>query len=101
MFKKAFTDTDPSSLREDVWHDAEDPFGKTIPALELVQGWHTTRLIVTMVVFIVLDTLIVAITTLVTSSLQSGMAAAAAGGYAIGLEALLISSLTVIGFIVS
>ena len=98
LLKITSTNVESSALREDRWTDAEDPFGKTVAALELIQGWRMVRLFVTTFMAIILDSCIVAVTTIATKSLQSGLAA---GSYATGLEALLITLLTLLSFILS
>lgn len=94
--KRILNNVDSSALREDRWTDAELPFGKTVAALELIQGWRTIRLFVTILMAVVLDTCIVGATTYAFKSLQTGLAA---GSYATGLEALLITLLTLLSFI--
>jgi hypothetical protein len=87
----------PSALAYDSWHDAEDLYGKTVDALELVSGWRIRRILWTTLAAIVLDIFIVAIVTLLTGSGETGLAA---GSYAAAIEALLMALLTLLGAIV-
>jgi len=78
--------------------DAEDPYGKSINALELVSGWRVRRLLWTTLAAIVIDTCIVAIVTLLSNSGETGLAA---GSYAAAIEALLMALLTMLSAVVT
>jgi hypothetical protein len=82
-----------SGLAYDQYWDAEDPYGKTIDALELVSGWRIRRLLWTTLAAIVVDICIVAIVTLLVGSGETGLAA---GSYAAAIEALLMALLTLV-----
>lgn len=73
--------------------DAEDRYGKSVDALELVSGWRIRRLLWTTLAAIVLDICIVAIVTLLAGSGETGLAA---GSYAAAIEALLMALLTLL-----
>ncbi|KAL9638748.1 MAG: hypothetical protein Q9164_001365 [Protoblastenia rupestris] len=87
-----------SALAEDRWTEIEEPFGKTIHALELIQGWHTMRLLYSTIAAAIADVLIVAMITVATKSLQSGLAA---GSYAVGLQALFLAMLAMLGVVLA
>ena len=82
-----------SHLSEDRYQDAEDPFGKSMNALELISGWRVKRLFWTVLVAIVCDLCILAIVTLLGGGINTGLAV---GSYAVGIEALLLASLTML-----
>ena len=82
----------------ETYHDAEDPYGKSINALELVSGWRVRRLLWTTLAAIVADICIVAIVTLSSGSGEIGLAA---GSYAAAVEALLMALLTLLSVVVS
>jgi hypothetical protein len=84
-------------LAYDILHDAEEPCGKTVDALELVSGWRIGRLLWTTLAAIVVDICIVAIVTLLTRSGETGLAA---GSYAAAIEALLMALLTLLGAVI-
>ncbi|KAI9708540.1 MAG: hypothetical protein M1828_002983, partial [Chrysothrix sp. TS-e1954] len=69
-------------LSEDSYQDAENPYGKSIDALELVSGWRIQRLLWTIVVAIVSDFCIVAVATLLSDAISVGLAV---GSYAVAL----------------
>jgi len=85
-------------LAYETYHDAEDPYGKSINALELVSGWRVRRLLWTTLAAIVADICIVAIVTLSSGSGEIGLAA---GSYAAAVEALLMALLTLLSVVVS
>ena len=87
-----------SALSEDQFTDAEEPFGKTVNALEPIKGWHTKELLFTILAAAALDVCIVAVVTVATKSLQSGLAA---GSYAIGLQALFIAVIAMLGVVLA
>lgn len=63
-----------SHLSEDRYQDAEDPFGKSVDALELIGGWRVKRLLWTVLVAIVRDLCILAIVTLLGGGINTGLA---------------------------
>jgi hypothetical protein len=85
-------------LAYETYNDAEDPYGKSINALELVSGWRVRRLLWTTLAAIVVDICIVAIVTLCSGSGETGLAA---GSYAAAVEALLMALLTLLSAIVT
>jgi len=91
-------DAGSSALAEDRWTEIEEPFGKTIHALELIQGWHTKRLLYSVIAAAIPDVLVVAIITVTTKSLQSGLAA---GSYTVGLQALFLAMLAMLGIVLA
>jgi hypothetical protein len=86
-----------SELAYETYYDAEDPYGKTVNALELVSGWRVRRLLWTTLMAIVLDICIVAIVTLLAGSGETGLAAVS---YAAAIEALFIALLTLLSALV-
>jgi len=85
-------------LAYETYHDAEDPYGKSINALELVSGWRVRRLLWTTFIAILADICIVAIVTLSSGSGGTGLAA---GSYAAAVEALLMALLTLLSAIIT
>ena len=81
------------NLSEDRFHDAEDPLGKAVDALELVNGWHTQRLLWTLLIAIVSDFCVVAVASLISGGIATGLAV---GSYAVGIEALVLALLTML-----
>lgn len=75
------------------FYNAENPYGKTVDALELVSGWRIRRLLWTTLASIVVDICIVAAVTMLTGSGETGLAA---GSYAAAIEALLMALLTLL-----
>lgn len=84
-------------LAYDQSSDAVDPYGKSVDALELVNGWRVRRLLWTTLAAIVIDICIVAIVTLLTRSSERGLAA---GSYAAAIEALLMALLTLLSALI-
>lgn len=82
-----------SDLAFDMFEDAEHSHGKSVYALELVNGWGLRKLLWTTLAAIVIDICIVAIVTLLTGSSETGLAA---GSYASAIEALLMALLTLL-----
>lgn len=96
-YRMLCTSLEPSDLAYDTFYDAEDPYGKDVNALELINGWRVRRLLWTTLAAIVLDICIVAVVTLLTGSGETGLAA---GSYAAAIEALMMALLTLLGAVV-
>ncbi|KAM0714407.1 hypothetical protein Q7P37_010194 [Cladosporium fusiforme] len=86
------------SLAYETYFDAEDPYGKSIDAFELVRGWRVRRLLWTTIAAIVIDICIVAVVTLLSGSGETGLAA---GSYAAAVEALMMALLTLLNAVIT
>lgn len=62
-------------------------------ALELISGWRIRRLLWTVLLATACNICVVAIVTLVSNGIERGLAF---GSYAVGIEALLLASLTML-----
>ena len=78
--------------------DAEDPLGKTINAFELVKGWQVNHLFWIILAAVVIAVGTVAVCTLASKNLQTGLAA---GSYTVGIEAFFLGGLTLLSVVIS
>ena len=88
----------PGALAENRWTEIEEPFGKAVNALKLVQGWHIEWLFYSVLVAVWVDILVVAI---LTGTIQSLLSSLTAGSYAVGLQALFLAVLAILEVIIT
>jgi len=79
------------SLTETRFEDAASLYGQSIPALLLIDGWHTRRLLVLFGISVLSSLCVTALATAIGRSLNTRLTA---GSYAFGILALVISALT-------
>ncbi|KAI9816039.1 MAG: hypothetical protein M1827_002031 [Pycnora praestabilis] len=89
--------TESSSLEYDTYADAANPYGKTIKAFLLIEGWHVRYLLCLVAGSLVCSVCIVAIATVVTRSIEAGLTA---GSYGLGLTAIVLAVLTLLSAII-
>jgi hypothetical protein len=78
-------------LQYDTYGDASAPYGKTIPAFLLVEGWHVRYLLILIGVSLSGSVCVIAIAAALTQSMEIALTA---GSYACGLAADLIAVFT-------
>jgi hypothetical protein len=82
--------TNDSDLQYDTYEDAANPYGKSINAFQIVEGWRIQYLLVLVLASMILSICVVAITT-ATSNIGDGLTA---GSYALGLATVILAVLT-------
>lgn len=75
----------------DSWNDAKKPYGKSINAFLLIEGWHLRFLLWILFSCLLFSICVVAVITAASHSLDAGMAA---GSYTVGFGAVVIAVLT-------
>ncbi|KAF2176536.1 hypothetical protein K469DRAFT_400765 [Zopfia rhizophila CBS 207.26] len=83
--------TSYDELTFDEWSDAANPYGKTVRAFMVLEGWHVRCLLLLVAAGLLLSICVVAIATAVGHSLEVGLTA---GSYACGLASALIALFT-------
>jgi hypothetical protein len=83
-----FADFQPSGLIYDKWFDAAHPYGRTIRALLVVEGWNIMRLLQLIGVGAFL---IVSIVSIITETFHSPEVGLTAGTYTVSLLAILLT----------
>jgi hypothetical protein len=81
-----------SDLQYDTYEDAANPYGKSVNAFQIVEGWRIQYLLILVLASMVLSTCVVAITTAI-SNIGDGLTA---GSYALGLATVILVVLTVL-----
>jgi hypothetical protein len=79
-------DFSSSDLTYDKWLDPANPYGKTLNAFLVVEGWNITLLSQLIGITIFLTSCLIAIVTVAYHSLETGLTA---GSYAVGLLSVL------------
>ena len=80
-----------SALQYDEFYDAANPYGKTVRALMLVEGWKVRTFLCLISAGFFLSICTVAVSTAVSGDFEMGLTA---GGYACGLSTALIAVFT-------
>jgi hypothetical protein len=83
-------------LRFDQYADAANPYGKTIKGFELIEGWHTTYLLVLVFGALMGGVCVIAVSAAVSQSFEMALTA---GSYACGLATALIAVFTLLSAI--
>jgi predicted Co/Zn/Cd cation transporter (cation efflux family) len=71
--------------------DAANPYGKTVYAFTVVEGWHVRYMLLLLIASILCSICVVAVATAVSQSLEGGLTA---GSYALGIATILLSIMT-------
>ncbi len=81
------------SLRYDQFYDAANPYGKTINAFKIVEGWRLRYLLYFVVGSVLCSICVVAVITVIRQSLEDGLTA---GSYSLALAS---TALAVLAFL--
>lgn len=87
----------PSALIYDEWFDAANPYGKTINAFLVVEGWNITLLLRLIGIGVLLTICAVSVVTAACHSIEIGLTA---GSYAVGLLAVFLAIFTFLSAII-
>lgn len=79
------------------WSDAANPYGKTIKAFLVLEGWNITLLLQLIGIGVFLTACVVSIVTAACHSIEIGLTA---GSYAVGLLAFLLASFTFLSAVI-
>lgn len=71
--------------------DAVNPYGKTVYAFAVVEGWHVRYMLLLLAASIICSISVVAVATAVSHSLECGLTA---GSYALGIATVLLAIMT-------
>lgn len=86
-----------SDLTYDTYEDAANPYGKSINAFELVEGWRIQYLLCLVLASLLLSICVVATATAITKSFEAGLTT---GSYALGLATIILAVLTFLSAVV-
>lgn len=81
----------------DRYVDAAKPYGKTVNAFMVMEGWRIRHLVYLIAISLICSICVVAIATAVSHSLDAGLTA---GTYAIGLATAALTAMTILSVIV-
>jgi hypothetical protein len=80
----------------DIFLDAAKPYGKTVYAFQLIEGWRVCYILCIIAISLVCSICIVGITTAAHQSFDVGLTA---GSYALGFAAVLLGIITLLSAI--
>ena len=81
----------------DEWFDAANPYGRTINAFLILEGWNITLLLRLIGIGVFLTVCVVSVFTVANHSIEIGLTA---GSYAVGLLSVLLAVLTFLSAVI-